>query len=674
LRIASVNAVTRRRAVQSKSGRLPKPWSIADAIETYGIRDWGNGYFHINDDGHVLVVPPGEAGHAIDLKALVDEVRQRGVGLPLLLRFSDILRRRIESLNQAFHNAIEEYGYQGKYRGVYPIKVNQERQVVEEVVRFGRPYHHGLEAGSKPELLAVLVMLEDEEALIICNGYKDEGYVETALLGSKIGRTVILVVEKLSELPLIARIARQTGVRPRLGMRAKLSTRGSGRWETSGGDHSKFGLSARELLEAMQFLRQHDLLDTFELLHFHLGSQIANIRNIKEALRETGRFYCELMKMGAPLRYLDVGGGLGVDYDGSQTNFPSSMNYTLQEYANDVVYSIMEMCEDTGITPPTLVSESGRATVAHHCVLVVDVLGASEFRPALPLGEPPEDAEVVVWNLSDTYRELTRKNLLESYHDAVQYKDESLTLFALGHLSLPERVLAEDYFWGICDKILQYTRDMEESPEELEGLERMLADTYFCNFSIFQSLPDAWAVNQLFPIMPLHRLNEKPARNAVLADVTCDSDGKVDAFIDRRDVKHVLPLHALNGEDYYLGFFLVGAYQEILGDLHNLFGDTNTVHVSIAPYGDYHLERVVAGDTVSDVLQYVSYSREDLVARLRYAIEDALRAKRLTLEESRYLLKIYEAGLSGYTYLEAAREAPAQTFERHNGASACRRG
>lgn len=642
--------------MRKTSGGLPKTWSIADAMETYGIHEWGNDYFHISQEGHVMVTTPDETTPAIDLKALVDEVRQRGVGLPLLFRFSDILRRRIEALNQAFNNAIEEYDYQGVYRGVYPIKVNQQRQVVEGIVHFGRPYHHGLEAGSKPELLAVLAMLEDEEALIICNGYKDEEYIETALLGSKLGRTIILVVEKLSELPMIARLAEKTGVKPRLGMRAKLSTRGSGRWEASGGDQAKFGLSARGLLEAVQFLRQHNLLDTFELLHFHLGSQISNIRSIKEALRETGRYYGELVKMGAPLQYLDVGGGLGVDYDGSQTNFASSMNYTIQEYANDVVYAIMEMCEEANIPHPTIVSESGRATVAHHCVLVADVLGVSEFRSEATLSEPAEHAEAVVWNLYETYRDLTRKNLLESYHDAVQYKDESLTLFALGHLSLSERVLAEDYFWGICHKIWRHTRDTDDIPEEFEGLERALADIYFCNFSIFQSIPDAWAVDQLFPIMPLHRLNEAPTRYAVLADITCDSDGEVDAFIDRRDVKHVLPLHAANGEDYYLGFFLVGAYQEILGDMHNLFGDTNTVHVSIAPTGGYYLEQVVAGDTVTDVLQYVSYSRVDLVARLRRAIEIALRAKRLTLEESGHLLKIYEAGLSSYTYLQSTKD------------------
>jgi arginine decarboxylase len=642
--------------MRRKGEALPKPWSIADAVETYGIRDWGNKYFRISSKGRVLVTPSGQGGHTIDLKALVDEVRSRGVGLPLLLRFSDILRSRVDELNRAFQSAIDEYGYQGLYRGVYPIKVNQERQVVEELVRFGRPYHHGLEAGSKPELLAVLAMLDDEEALIICNGYKDEEYIETALLGSKMGRRVILVVEKPNELPLIARIAHKTGVQPRLGMRAKLSTRGAGRWEASGGDHAKFGLSARELLEAMQFLQQHELLHTFELLHFHLGSQISNIRFIKDGLREAGRLYCELVKMGASLQYLDVGGGLGIDYDGSQTNFASSINYTLQEYANDVVYGIMEICEESEVTPPTLVSESGRATVAHHCVLVVDVLGVSEFRSGTLPSAPPEDAQAVVWNLCDTYKELTRKNLLEAYHDAVQYKDESLTLFALGHLSLTERVLAEDYFWGICQKILRLLRNLEDIPEELEGLERLLADTYFCNFSIFQSIPDAWAVDQLFPIMPLHRLHEKPSRRAVLADITCDSDGKLDAFIDRRDVKHVLELHPPNGEEYYLGFFLVGAYQEILGDLHNLFGDTNTVHVALDANGEYCIECVVTGDTVTDVLQYVSYSREDLLARLR---ERAIRAKRITLKESRHLLQIYEAGLASYTYLEP--EEPGRT-------------
>ena len=634
-------------------GTLPRPWSVADAVETYGIDDWGRGHFCISDAGHVLVTPPDQAGHAIDLKALVDEVRQRGVGLPLLLRFSDILRSRIDELNRAFQNAIDEYGYQGAYRGVYPVKVNPQRQVVEEVVRFGRPYHHGLEAGSKPELLAVLAMLEDEEALIICNGYKDEEYVETALLGSTMGRTIILVVEKPSELPLIARLAEKTNVRPRIGVRLRLSTRGSGRWEASGGDHSKFGLSARELLESIDLLRYHGLLDTFELLHFHLGSQISNIRNIKDGLREAGRYYCELVKMGVPLRYLDVGGGLGVDYDGSQTNFHSSINYTLQEYANDVVYAVLEMCEEASVPTPILVSESGRATVAHHCVLVTDILGISEFSTAALASEPPEDAEAVVWNMYDTYRELTRKNLLEAYHDALQYKDETLTLFALGHLQLQQRVLAEEYFWGICQKILRFIRDLDEIPEELEALERLLADTYFCNFSLFQSIPDFWAVKQLFPIMPIHRLQEEPTRRAVLADITCDSDGKIDEFIDRRDVKQVIRLHAPTGEDYYLGFFLVGAYQEILGDLHNLFGDTNTVHVFIGPSGEYHLDRVVAGDTVTDVLNYANYSRDDLVARLRRSIERALRAGRMPLESSRHLLGIYESGLASYTYLEA---------------------
>lgn len=588
----------------------------------------------------------------IDLKELVDEVRERGIGLPLLIRFPEILKCRIVELNEAFRNAITEYGYKGAYRGVYPIKVNQDRYVVEQIARYGRPYNYGLEAGSKPELLTVLAMLEDEDALIICNGYKDEEYVETALLGSKLGRNIILVVEKFSELPLIAGLARRHNIRPRIGIRAKLSTRGSGRWEASGGDRSKFGLSSREMLEAMTYLRENGLLESFELLHFHLGSQISSIRSIKNAMREAGRFYVELSKAGAPLRYLDVGGGLGVDYDGSQTNFSSSMNYSLQEYANDIVYAIMELCDTEGIAHPTLVSESGRAISAHHAVLVVDVLGVSEFDVGKVPESVAEGAAPVVRNLWEAFRDVSRKNFLEAYHDAIEYKDECLTLFALGHLSLNERVIAEDIFWALCQKILRLVRELPQVPEDLEGLERALSDTYFCNFSMFQSVPDSWAVDQLFPIMPIHRLNEEPSRAGVLADITCDSDGKIDQFIDPRDVKHVLELHPLTEGDYYIGIFMVGAYQEILGDLHNLFGDTNTVHVLSAPGGGYHIEHVLIGDTVTDVLQYVGHSREDLTARVRRAAEIALRNRRMTLEETRNLLRIYEQGLSGYTYLE----------------------
>jgi len=630
---------------------LSQRWTVADSLDLYNIRAWSNGYFTINDNGNVAVVAPQD-GPAIDLKALVAEVKERGIGLPLLIRFPHILRQRVVELNEAFQAAIREYGYRADYRGVYPIKVNQDRYVVERLVEAGRPYHFGLEAGSKPELLAVLAMLDDPEALVICNGYKDEEYIETALMATRLGRVVIPVVEKPSELELIARIAERIGIRPNIGIRARLSSRGSGHWEGSGGDRSKFGLGARDLFEAVDYLRAQGLLDCFKLVHFHLGSQISSIRSIKNALREAGRTYVELAKLGAPLGYLDVGGGLGIDYDGSQTNFSSSMNYSMQEYANDIVYGMMELCDAEGVAHPNLVSESGRAVVAHHALLVVDVLGVGELSVGRVPEAPPSDAQPVVRNLYDTYREVSRKNFLESYHDALEYRDECLSLFSLGHLSLRERVLSEDIYWALCQRILRLTRELDEVPEELEGLEKALADTYFCNFSVFQSAPDSWAIDQLFPVMPLHRLQEEPLRRAVLADITCDSDGKIDRFIDRRDVKSVLELHPLNGEDYFLGLFLVGAYQEILGDLHNLFGDTNTLLVSLTEGGGYRIEHVVAGDTVAEVLRYVCYDRDELVARLRHATETAVQEKRITLEQARQLLRMYEDGLAGYTYLE----------------------
>ena len=637
----------------SSSG-IPRTWSMTDSVETYNIRNWGSGFFGVNEAGHLSVTPARPDVRAIDLKELVDEVAKRGIGLPLLIRFSDILRSRVVELNEAFKNAIAENGYQGQYRGVYPIKVNQDRYLVEQIVKDGRPYHYGLEAGSKPELLAVMAMLEDDDALVICNGYKDEEYIDTALMASKLGKRVILVVEKLTELPLIAQVAKKVGVEPMIGLRAKLSTRGAGKWEGSAGDRSKFGLSAREMLEAIRFMKENDFLKGFKLLHFHLGSQISAIRSLKEALREAARFYVELVKAGAPLEYLDVGGGLGVDYDGTQTNFASSMNYSMQEYANDVIFHIGEICNAEKIPHPSIVSESGRAVTAHHSVLVVDVLGQSEFRVGKIPETLAEDAPKLLRNLFETYRDVSRKNLLEAYHDAVDAKEECLQRFGIGAVTLEQRVLAEDLFWGTCQKILRLVREMDDVPEELDGLEKALSDTYFCNFSMFQSLPDIWAIDQLFPIMPIHRLGDEPTRRAVLADITCDSDGKIDHFIDRRDVKPVLELHPLNGKEYYLGIFLIGAYQEILGDLHNLFGNTNTVHVSLAAGGGYQIEHVVTGDTVTDVLKYVSYAREDLVARVRRFAELAVRSGRMSLEETRSMLRMYEEGLSGYTYLEGS--------------------
>lgn len=631
---------------------VPRKWTLADSTETYEIRTWGSPYFGVNEKGHVVIHPEGPNGPSADLKELVDEVKRRGIGLPLLIRVKDILHKRVQELNEAFARAIDEYEYESTYRGVYPIKVNQVENVVTEILRAGRHYHYGLEAGSKPELLATMALLEDPEALIICNGYKDEEYVETALLASKLDRKVILVVEKLSELPLIAGVSEKLGVRPRIGIRVRLSSRGSGRWEASGGDRSKFGLSSSEILQAIAFMRERGLLDCFELLHFHLGSQISAIRSFKNALREAGRFYVELAKTGAPLKYFDVGGGLGVDYDGSQTNFASSMNYTMQEYANDIVYGLKEMCDAEGVKHPQIVSESGRAVVAHHAILVTDILGTNEFENRPIPDSVPEDSAPVVKNLFETCKELTRKNLQESYHDAVDLKEESLQLFSLGHLPLDQRVMAENLFWTICHRVAKIAKEMDEPPEELEHLEKALSDTYFCNFSVFQSLPDSWAIDHLFPIMPIHRLNEEPTRRAVLADITCDSDGKIEHFIDRRDVKDVLELHPLNGEDYYLGIFLVGAYQEILGDLHNLFGDTNDVQVSLQEGGGYAIDHVEPGDTVTEVLKYVSYNKEDLVSKVRRSAEVALRAGKLTLDESRYLLRAYEEGLAGYTYLE----------------------
>jgi arginine decarboxylase len=625
-------------------------WTVTDASELYDVARWGKGYFSVGANGHLWVHPSKEQARAIDLRELIEKLELRGIGLPILIRFGEILQHRLGEMYQAFQSAIAEHNYKGDYRCVYPIKVNQQRQVVEEVFKYGRPYHFGLEAGSKPELLAVLAVA-DNETPIICNGFKDDEYIEMVMLAQKIGRQIIPVVEKYTELDLIVKHSQRVGVRPTIGLRLKLASKGSGRWKSSGGYRSKFGLTVSEALQALEQMKSVGMEDCIELLHFHLGSQITNIRQIKAAVLEGARIYVELKRSGAGLKYMDVGGGLGIDYDGSQTDFESSVNYTLQEYANDIVYHIQNVCDEAEVQHPTIISESGRAIAAYHSVLVFNVLGVSGFGDDT-FSPVPEDAEQPLIDLQETYRSLSSKNLLEGFHDAQQALDAALNLFSLGYLPLAQRSQAETLYWAICKRLHKMAKELDYFPEELEALDGMLSDTYFCNFSLFQSMPDSWAVKQLFPIMPIHRLNEMPTRSGVLGDISCDSDGKIDQFIDRRDVKRTLPLHPFNGEPYLMGAFLVGAYQEILGDLHNLFGDTNAVHVSLGENGGVILDAVIRGDTVREVLDYVQFNSKVLLEEFRRDVETALREGRIGYEESGRLLKFYEEGLNGYTYLE----------------------
>ncbi len=630
-------------------------WTVTDAADLYDVARWGKGYFSVNEKGQLCVNPDKDAGRRIDLKELVDSLVLRGINLPILVRFGQILQHRMGELKAAFDSAIRDHGYKGGYRCVFPIKVNQQRHVVQEVYQYGKPFGFGLEAGSKPELLAVLGVA-DNETPIVCNGFKDDEYIEMLMLARKIGRDITPIIEKYTELDLILKYAEKTGVRPKMGVRIKLASRGSGRWKSSGGYRSKFGLTISEALQVLEELRLRGMEDCLTLLHFHLGSQITNIRQIKGAVTEAARVYAELKKAGAGLCLLDVGGGLGIDYDGSQTDFESSVNYTLEEYTNDVVYHIQNICDEAGVDHPTILTESGRAIAAYHSMLIFNVLGVSGFDNEPIPDKLTEDAEQPLVDLLETYKSLTKRNMLESFHDAQGALDSCLNLFSLGYMSLAQRRDAENLYWAICRRVLRMARELDVFPEELEGLDSMLSDTYFCNFSLFQSMPDSWAVKQLFPIMPIHRLNEKPVRAGVLGDISCDSDGKIDQFIDRRDVKKTLPLHAFTGESYYLGAFLVGAYQEILGDLHNLFGDTNAVHVSLNPNGTVELDEVIPGDTVREVLDYVQFSTKTLQEQFRRDVEQAVRDGRIGLEESGRLRRYYEEGLHGYTYLEDAHE------------------
>ncbi len=624
-------------------------WGIEASAEIYRVGGWGEPYFAVNDEGHVTVSPDGDDQRTIDLYRLVEDLRTRNLSLPLLIRFPEIAGDRIRRLNESFRRAVAEYEYAGAYRGVYPVKVNQQRHLLQEIISSGRPYSMGLEAGSKPELLIAVAMLDNPNALIVCNGYKDQEYIETALLARQLGKLPIIVIERAEELEKALSASERLGVEPILGVRVKLMAKGTGRWGISTGDGAKFGLTAAEIVDVVDVLRERGLLHTLQLLHFHIGSQISQIGVIKAALREASQFYVELAGMGAAMGYLDVGGGLGIDYDGSKTDFYASKNYNVQEYAYDVVAAVQAACERRGVPVPTLVSESGRALVSHQSVLVFDVLGISRVMGGEPEGPRPGDHQQVL-DLWETYRSVNEENLQEAYHDALEAKEETQTLFAHGYVTLAQRARAERLFWACCDRILRLLRGADHVPEELEDLEEILADTYYGNFSVFQSIPDSWAIDQLFPIMPIHRLDEEPTRRATLADLTCDSDGRIDQFIDLQDVKHVLELHQPNGEPYYLGIFLTGAYQEILGDLHNLFGDTNAVHVH-ATDGGYRLEHVIKGDTMAEVLRYVQYDGEALLDGVRRQAEQALQDGRLSLPQSRLLMQHYEDSLRGTTYL-----------------------
>ena len=629
-----------------------RKWRIEDSAELYNINGWGLKYFSINDKGHVAVTPR-EGSASVDLKELMDELQVRDVTSPVLLRFPDILDNRIEKISKCFQQAADEYGYTAKNFIIYPIKVNQMRQVVEEIVSHGKKFNIGLEAGSKPELHAVLAINTDENSLIICNGYKDENYVELALLAQKMGRRIFLVVEKLNELRLIADISKRLKIRPNIGIRIKLASSGSGKWEESGGDGSKFGLNSSELLEALDFLEKAKMTDCLKLIHFHIGSQITKIRRIKNALKEASQFYVQLQNMGFHVEFVDIGGGLGVDYDGTRSSSSeSSMNYSIQVYVNDSVSALVDACAKNNLPQPNIITESGRSLTAHHSVLVFEVLETTSlpiWDEKEELGENPHELVDELYKIWDN---MNQPRLLESWHDALQIREEALDLFGLGLLDLRTRAQIEQLFWSVAREVNEIASDMKHAPEELRKISKLLPDKYFCNFSLFQSLPDSWSIDQLFPIMPISRLDERPDRTATIQDITCDSDGKINNFISSHGANSHLAVHALNNkEPYYIGVFLVGAYQEILGDMHNLFGDTNAVHVSV--YKDrYEIDQVIDGETVAEVLDYVQFSPKKLVRSVETWVTSSMKAGIITPEEGREFLSNYRSGLYGYTYLE----------------------
>jgi arginine decarboxylase len=629
-----------------------RKWRIEDSEELYNIKGWGRNYFSINDKGHVMVTP--RQGYAsVDLKEVMDELKVRDVSAPVLLRFPDILDNRIEKISNCFKEASKQYDYQGQNYMIYPIKVNQMRPVVEEIVSYGKKFNIGLEAGSKPELHAVLATNIAENALIICNGYKDESYIELALLAHKMGRRIYLVVEKLNELRLIADISKRLKIKPNVGIRIKLSSTGSGKWSESGGDQSKFGLNSSELLEALDFMERRDMKDCLKLIHFHIGSQINKIRVIKNALREVTQFYVQLCKMGFAVDFIDIGGGLGVDYDGTRSSSSeSSMNYSIQEYANDSVSAIVDACQKHNLPHPNVITESGRSLTAHHSVLIFEVLETTQLPIWKDNMELEADAHELSRELYDIWDKLDQQRLFESWHDALQIREEALDRFSLGLLDLRTRAEIEKLFWSIAREVGEIASSMKHVPEELRKISKMIPDKYFCNFSLFQSLPDSWAIDQIFPIIPISRLDEKPSRTCTLQDMTCDSDGKIANFIAPQGTASSLPVHPLRqGEPYYLGVFLVGAYQEILGDMHNLFGDTNAVHIDV--YKDrYEIDQVIEGETVDEVLDYVQFSAKKLVRNVESWVTASMKAGTITPEEGRNFISTYRSGLFGYTYLE----------------------
>ena len=629
-----------------------RKWRIEDSEELYNITGWGTSYFSINDNGHVVVTPRKD-GVAVDLKELVDELQLRDVTTPMLVRFPDILDNRIEKMSSCFKQAAEEYGYKAENFIIYPIKVNQMRPVVEEIISHGKKFNLGLEAGSKPELHAVIAVNTDSYSLIVCNGYKDESYIELALLAQKMGKRIFLVVEKMNELKLIAKMAKQLNVQPNIGIRIKLASSGSGKWEESGGDASKFGLTSSELLEALDYMESKGLKDCLKLIHFHIGSQITKIRRIKTALREASQFYVQLHAMGFKVEFVDIGGGLGVDYDGTRSSDNGgSVNYSIQEYVNDSISTLVDVSDKNGIPHPNIITESGRALTAHHSVLIFEVLETATLPEWDDEEVITEDAHELVQELYSIWDTLNQNKMLEAWHDAQQIREEALDLFSHGIVDLKTRAQIERLYWSITREINQIAEGLKHAPDEFRGLSKLLADKYFCNFSLFQSLPDSWAIDQIFPIMPIQRLDEKPDRSATLQDITCDSDGKIANFISTRNVAHYMPVHSLKkSEPYYVAVFLVGAYQEILGDMHNLFGDTNAVHVSVNEKG-YNIEQIIDGETVAEVLDYVQYNPKKLVRTLETWVTKSVKEGRISLEEGKEFLSNYRSGLYGYTYLE----------------------